>query len=161
MFSARTSSLDTSAWKEPETAADLILRLTACLLHELRLGSESRWFGWLQFVPRDVIRVRTLWANLDIGGEDGRRGLEWLEGTEAGLELRKKDQEGLSLVSASPPPPPYKIVDQIDLIQPDFTVDDAHTCRPIWRATIPPSSSRPPPPTPIPAPSRPSCTPTP
>jgi hypothetical protein len=71
------------------------------LLHELRLGRESRWYGWLQFVPRDVVRIPALWADEDIGGkgDDGQRGLEWLKGTEALAELEKKDQEGLSLVS--------------------------------------------------------------
>lgn len=43
--------------------------------------------------------IPTLWADSAIGGEDGKRGLEWLRGTKAGRELERKDEEGLSLVS--------------------------------------------------------------
>ena len=97
ILSARTSAFQRSY--EPESAADIILHLTACLLHELRLGEESEFYGWLQMIPRETVLLPTLWDEASVAGEDGRRALEWLEGTEALKQLERKDGEGLSLVS--------------------------------------------------------------
>lgn len=92
IFSNQTASLDLSSSpslsKEPEKSADIIYRLTACLLHELRLGEESSWYGWLQVLPRETIPVPILWDEEDIGGQDGKAGLEWLQGTDAARELK-------------------------------------------------------------------------
>jgi hypothetical protein len=96
ILSARTSSLQRPY--EPESAADIILHLTACLLHELRLGEVSEWYGWLQMIPRDTVLVPSLWGEESVGGRDGRRALEWLAGTEAQKQLERKDREGLSFV---------------------------------------------------------------
>lgn len=45
-----------------------------------------------------MIEIPTLWADPDLGGEDGKRGLAWLVGTEVEAELEKKHDSGLSLV---------------------------------------------------------------
>jgi hypothetical protein len=49
-------------------------------------------------IPRDTVLLPTLWSEESVGGEDGRRALEWLAGTEAQKQLERKDREGLSLV---------------------------------------------------------------
>lgn len=96
ILSARTASLrpDTPV----EDFAGYVLQLTTCLLHELRLARASEWYGWLQALPRDTIEIPTLWADPDLGGDDGQRGLEWLAGTEAEREIDNKNRDGLSLV---------------------------------------------------------------
>lgn len=111
ILSAKTASLECDG--EVDDYAGLVLQLSACLLHELRLGGDSRWYPWLQVLPRETVRVPTLWEHGELGGEDGRRGLDWLEGTEAARELAKKDADGLSLVGlsllrSSPPSAPAK-----------------------------------------------------
>lgn len=74
------------------------MQLTTCLLHELRLARASEWYGWLQALPRETIEIPTLWADPDLGGEDGKHALGWLAGTETESELSKKHNDGLSLV---------------------------------------------------------------
>lgn len=81
------------------TSTEMILHLTMCLLHELRLGPESKWYGYLQMLPRQVVLIPSLWGEHDLAGEDGRAGLEWLKGTEVEQALMRKDKEGLSVVS--------------------------------------------------------------
>ncbi|KAK8849368.1 hypothetical protein IAR55_004700 [Kwoniella newhampshirensis] len=41
--------------------------------------------------------VPTFWADARLGGDDGRRALEWLAGTEGERELRRKAGEGLTM----------------------------------------------------------------
>ena len=70
-----------------------------CLLHELRLGPESRWYGYLQILPRQVILLPSLWGMHDLAGEEGRAGLDWLKGTQAEQALTRKENEGLNVAS--------------------------------------------------------------
>jgi hypothetical protein len=49
-------------------------------------------------IPRENVLVPTLWAEDSVGGEDGRKAMEWLVGTEAEKQLERKNGEGLSLV---------------------------------------------------------------
>ena len=49
-------------------------------------------------IPRETVLLPTLWTEESVGGVDGRKALEWLEGTEAEKQLQRKDGEGLSLV---------------------------------------------------------------
>jgi hypothetical protein len=49
-------------------------------------------------VPRETVLLPTFWNEENVGGEDGRKALEWLVGTEAEKQLQRKDGEGLSLV---------------------------------------------------------------
>ena len=79
--------------------AGVLLYLTACVLYELCLGQQSKWFDYLQILPRDVIQIPSLWEYEPVGGRDGREALRLLKGTEAQRELTRKSQEGLSLVS--------------------------------------------------------------
>jgi len=49
-------------------------------------------------IPRETVLLPTLWSEESVGGEDGRKAMEWLAGTEAEKQLQRKDGEGLSLV---------------------------------------------------------------
>ena len=83
---------------EEFTAADVILHLAACLLYELVLGKESRFYPWLQILPRETVALPTFWMDGALYGEDGKEALRQLGGTEAEKELQRKDGEGLSMV---------------------------------------------------------------
>jgi hypothetical protein len=75
-----------------------ILHLSLVLLHELRLGADSRWYGYLQSLPRDTVLLPLFWGMEELAREDGSTAKEWLRGTEAERDLQRKDQEGLGLV---------------------------------------------------------------
>jgi len=49
-------------------------------------------------IPRETVLLPTLWTEESVGGEDGKKAMEWLVGTEAEKQLQRKDGEGLSLV---------------------------------------------------------------
>jgi hypothetical protein len=49
-------------------------------------------------IPRETVLLPTFWNEESMGGEDGRKAIEWLVGTEAEKQLQRKDGEGLSLV---------------------------------------------------------------
>lgn len=103
IFSHQTCSLDTSHYPEPESAADMLLQLAACLLHELRLGRDSRWYGWLQVLPRDTVVVPVLWGVGEISGRDGEQALKWAKGSGFGKEIKRQEEsDGLSLVRFPP-----------------------------------------------------------
>jgi hypothetical protein len=53
-------------------------------------------------IPRETVFLPTFWNEESVGGEDGRKALGWLAGTEAEKQLQRKDGEGLSLVSLCP-----------------------------------------------------------
>jgi hypothetical protein len=102
-ISHRTSSLAKYIALPPDfTAAQVTLHLAACLLHEIRLGTESPFWPALQMLPRDTIRVPTFWGHARLCGSDGIEAMAWLMGTNAEEELRRKDREGLSFVSEHP-----------------------------------------------------------
>ncbi|ORY27175.1 hypothetical protein BCR39DRAFT_538739 [Naematelia encephala] len=83
--------------KKPETNNHTILFLALALLHEFRLGAESKWYGYLQSLPREPVLLPVLWEEESSAGQGGRIASGWLKGTEAEKELRRKDAEGLSL----------------------------------------------------------------
>ena len=99
VFSHKTASLPTLTLPPEAGAAEHTLHLAACLLHEIRLGHESIFYPWIQALPRETILLPTFWNNHEMGGEDGRSGLEWLVGTEGEKELQRKNGDGLSMVS--------------------------------------------------------------
>lgn len=66
--------------------------LALVLLHELRLGKESSFWGYLQSLPRSIGGLPIFWP------EDGDA-RKWLRGTEAGRELAKKDELCMGYVS--------------------------------------------------------------
>lgn len=108
MLSYRTASFSRTLPLGPldqSSASEITLHLAACLLHELRLGEDSRWYGWLQMIPRDGIALPTFWGDgvSQIGGPDGQAGLQWLRGTRGEMELARKEEEGLSLVRGDAP----------------------------------------------------------
>lgn len=99
LLSARTSSLPPSVlpFTRP-TTSHTIFHLALALLHELRLGSGSRWYGYLQSLPRRTVMLPLFWGIDELGGEDGKEARRWLVGTEAERDLAGKDKEGLALV---------------------------------------------------------------
>lgn len=99
LLSQRTASLSRSFPLSLEARpSDVILHLTLCLLHELRLGHDSEFYEWLQILPRSTIMLPTFWGDEELAGEDGKEALKWLTATQGERELRRKDEEGLSLV---------------------------------------------------------------
>ncbi|KAK4689762.1 hypothetical protein P7C73_g359, partial [Tremellales sp. Uapishka_1] len=95
LLSTRTTSLP-SLMSLPvgSTTSHSVLYLALVLLHEMRMGDQSTFYGYLQSLPRETIMLPVLW---ELAAEDGRAGREWLKGTEAERVLRQKDSEGLSL----------------------------------------------------------------
>lgn len=81
------------------------MHLALCLLHELRLGSESPFYGYLQALPRDTgaMGLPFIWGVEEVAGEDGRLARAWLVGTEAERDILRKEREGLGLVISIPP----------------------------------------------------------
>ncbi|KAK8869756.1 hypothetical protein IAR55_000324 [Kwoniella newhampshirensis] len=83
-----------------------LLHLALCVLHDFRLETESRWYGYLQSLPRHPVGLGLpiFWGMeemCDSLGQkrDGEQGLRWLEGTEAGRDLERKDREGMGLTA--------------------------------------------------------------
>jgi hypothetical protein len=70
-----------------------IFVLALVVLHEIRLREASEFWGYLQSLPRDV-DLPLFWP------EESDEKL-WLQGTEAGRDLLRKEKEGMGLVSAS------------------------------------------------------------
>lgn len=103
LLSAQTSSLPmTVDTVHTSTPSHSILFLALAVLHELRLGYASAFYGYLQSLPRRTIRLPVFWTVEELAGEDGLLALEWLRGTEAERELLRKHSEGLSLVGGTP-----------------------------------------------------------
>ncbi|OWZ58582.1 hypothetical protein C356_01178 [Cryptococcus neoformans c45] len=97
ILSHQTASL--SAITHLASASHTILNLSLCLLHEIRLFTNSRFYGYLQSLPRDMEAGLPVFWKIGKGVEveDGERGLQWLKSTEAEKELRKSEKQGLSL----------------------------------------------------------------
>lgn len=76
-----------TAWKQ----LPHIVRLSLTVLYELRRWEDSRWFGYLQSLPREPVPLATLW---DLYGKDGKQGLELLKDTEFEREIKRIKREG-------------------------------------------------------------------
>lgn len=76
-----------------------MLGLTLALLHEMRLGTESKFWGYTQSLPRTTVPIPALWPLAPEGGGDALRALDWLVGTEADRDIRRRQLEGVGLVS--------------------------------------------------------------
>lgn len=103
ILSARTTSLVLPpelliARPDPDDIASsvqtnlTIPTLALVLLHEIRMGSQGKFWGYVQSLPRQVEGLPIFWA------EDGVA-RSWLRGTEADRELERKDQAHMGLVS--------------------------------------------------------------
>ncbi|KAG5727927.1 Ribosomal N-lysine methyltransferase 3 [Termitomyces sp. T112] len=67
-----------------------LLSLTLALYVEILNGETSRWFGYIQSLPRKPIPIPLFWAQdfLNVNHtNDGKKGLQWLEDTEIGRRL--------------------------------------------------------------------------
>lgn len=111
LLSLRTSSLPPlSIDVEPHT----LLVLALALLHELRLGTDSPFWGYIQSLPRETVPLPMLWP-LHPPGSDGARALPWLSGTEGERDMARREAEGVGLsaarefyAAAAPSLPPTK-----------------------------------------------------
>lgn len=102
LLSTRTSSLPRllpDANLAPQSS-HTILNLALALLHELRLGSQSPFWGYLQSLPRETILLPVLWDIEELAGEDGRKAKEIIGSTEVQRDIYRKNSEGLSIVRA-------------------------------------------------------------
>ena len=102
ILSIRNTELSGLADRFPVETTPTILPLTLALLYEMRLGQESRFFGYLQSLPRVLLALPLFWDVQELGfGEDGLQALRWLEGTEAAREMATKNATGQSYVRVS------------------------------------------------------------
>ena len=100
LLSARTTSLpQLIPLKDSTVTSHAIFYLALVVLHELRLGPESRFWGYTQMLPRETVLLPVLWRVKELAGDDGTFAWLWLKGTEAERDLNRKDLERLSLVS--------------------------------------------------------------
>ncbi|WWD15969.1 hypothetical protein CI109_100393 [Kwoniella shandongensis] len=117
LLSTRSSSLPPLPMTQPPLVPDQhssLLHLALCVLHEFRLEAESRWYGYLQSLPREPLGLGlpVFWGEqLHLDGEgkaeqegegedgdgDGREGRKWLVGTEAGRDLKRKEKDGMGM----------------------------------------------------------------
>ncbi|GMK58692.1 hypothetical protein CspeluHIS016_0601340 [Cutaneotrichosporon spelunceum] len=97
ILSTRTSSLTSlpTSIDSVGTTSHTILSLALALLHELRLGPDSSFWGYIQFLPRTTVSVPTLWP-LD---PNASAASAWLKGTEASRDIRRRQLEGIGLDS--------------------------------------------------------------
>ena len=72
--------------------------LSLSLLYEFRLGPESRYWGYLQSLPRSHVPIVSLWDIDYVGGEDGKGARETVKGTAVEAELKRIKKDGHSLV---------------------------------------------------------------
>ncbi|WVQ71667.1 hypothetical protein IAR50_001207 [Cryptococcus sp. DSM 104548] len=97
ILSAKTTSLPVQSTQNIEAATPhSILILSFCILHELRMEEQSRFYGYLQSLPRDMAFALPLFWSLD-EHSDGQKALPWLKRTEAEREMAVKDMSGLGL----------------------------------------------------------------
>ncbi|KAG9092899.1 hypothetical protein FS749_015349 [Ceratobasidium sp. UAMH 11750] len=62
-----------------DTTGDDVMELALVLAYEIAIGEQSRWFGYLQSLPREV-PVAALWEDND--DQDSRLAFLWLQDTE-------------------------------------------------------------------------------
>ena len=72
--------------------------LALALLHEIRLGPASRFYGYVQSLPRETIPLPMFWGVHELCESDGKLALDMLKGTDAARDLEKQRLEGKSLV---------------------------------------------------------------
>lgn len=101
ILSTRTSSLPPlpTSIDSAATTSHTIFGLALALLHELRLGSDSKFWGYTQSLPRAIVPVPPLWP---LAGSDAASASAWLQGTEASRDVRRRQLEGIGLVSLHP-----------------------------------------------------------
>ncbi|CAK9787224.1 SET domain-containing protein [Cutaneotrichosporon oleaginosum] len=99
LLSTRTSSLPPlpSTTESVATTSHTILGLALALLHELRLGPDSMFWGYTQSLPRATVPVPPLWPLH--AGPSAAAASAWLQGTEAERDLRRRQLEGIGLDS--------------------------------------------------------------
>lgn len=57
-------------------------------------GKSSRWFGYLQSLPKDIVDLPVFWT-YDASSRDGREGIDWLRGTEVERQLQRTSETSL------------------------------------------------------------------
>lgn len=65
----------------------------------MRKGPTSRYYGYLQSLPRQPVSIVALWDEDELFGQDGKKALEKLAGTEMMRETRRMAKEERSKVS--------------------------------------------------------------
>jgi hypothetical protein len=71
-----------------------IVVLSLSLLHELRLGPRSHFYGYTQSLPRETVPLATLWDLHELYGEEGLEATRWLGGTAFEREAKRIRKEG-------------------------------------------------------------------
>ncbi|KAI0697097.1 hypothetical protein C8T65DRAFT_813958 [Cerioporus squamosus] len=76
-----------------------VLALSLALYSEILNGAQSRWFGYLQSLPSNVVPIARLWGHPAAFPDeaDAREACSWIRGTEVERELQ--DDDGGSLLT--------------------------------------------------------------
>ncbi|ORX39952.1 hypothetical protein BD324DRAFT_679024 [Kockovaella imperatae] len=99
ILSLRTTSLKlpTSTPTYDPRSTHSVWFLALALLHEFRLGRESRFYEYIQSLPRDTLRLPICWDVKELCGRDGQVALEILRGSDVDRSLRRQRIRGKGL----------------------------------------------------------------
>ncbi|KAG8929985.1 hypothetical protein FRC02_004798 [Tulasnella sp. 418] len=65
--------------------------LALALLTEIKLGTDSRWWGYIQSLPQKTVDIATFWSSQD--ETDAINAIQWLKGTQVQKFLDKEQVE--------------------------------------------------------------------
>lgn len=101
ILSVQTSEMKTILPSKTWRQIPALIQLALTLLFEMRRGPGSRYYGYLQSLPREPVSIVALWDEDELFGQDGKKALEKLAGTEMMRETRRMAKEERSKVSLS------------------------------------------------------------
>lgn len=101
ILSSHTTPLASRLPRKTRNQIPPIVLLSLSLLYEFRLGPESRYWGYLQSLPRRHVPIVSLWDVDFIGGTDGKTARETVRGTAVDDEIKRIRKDGHGTVSCS------------------------------------------------------------
>ena len=97
-MSTQTSNLSSIVSSKTWRQIPALIQLALTLLFEMRKGPGSTYYGYLQSLPRHPVSIVALWDEDELFGQDGKKALEKLAGTEMMRETRRLAKEERSKV---------------------------------------------------------------
>ncbi|KAF9463590.1 hypothetical protein BDZ94DRAFT_1297791 [Collybia nuda] len=74
--------------------------LSLALYFELLKGESSRWFGYLQSLPHNIVDLPIFWTHTTLAHSgDGQEGTMWLRGTEVLRHLQRTPENSIEAVA--------------------------------------------------------------